>query len=176
MSHLKSLPPLLLGASLLACGPSETDDCARYTFPLSPAPTSTIHDSCTSPACGDGQNPPTSGPHCGSTVSCRSHDTEQNRCEWIHNLEHGHAVFLYNCPEGCPEVVATLEGLREEARLGANGVKRAMVAPDPTIPNRVAAVLWRRSWLSDTADEEALRCFLRLQDQDAPEPGLACPR
>jgi hypothetical protein len=121
-----------------------------------------------STACGDGQNPPTSGDHCGSTLSCRVHATEQNRCVWLHNLEHGHAVFLYNCPEGCPEIVASLDALRQDAGL------RAVVAPDSRIPNRVAALLWRRSWVSDTVDPRAVRCLLKHQDAEAPEPGLSC--
>jgi hypothetical protein len=93
---------------------------------------------------------------------------------WLHNLEHGHAVLLYNCPEGCPELVATLDSLRQEASVGSNGVIRAVVAPDSRLPNRVAALLWRRAWVSDTVDPDAVRCLLRLQDSNAPEPDLLC--
>jgi hypothetical protein len=93
---------------------------------------------------------------------------------WLHNLEHGHAVFLYNCPEGCPEVVATLDSLRQEAKTGSNGVIRAIVAPDSRIPTRVAALLWRRAWGADAPDANAIRCLLQHQDAEAPEPELAC--
>jgi hypothetical protein len=176
MSLLRRALPALLLLPLLACGPSESDgpDCSRYEFPRSPAPATARHLTCSSTACGDGLNPPTSGDHCGDTLRCRVHDTEPNRCVWLHNLEHGHAVFLYNCPEGCPDIVSTLEALRQEAAVGSNGVARALVAPDSRIPNRVAALLWRRSWVSDSADPDALRCLLQLQDADAPEAGLAC--
>ncbi|ATB39219.1 lipoprotein [Cystobacter fuscus] len=176
MSSPLRLVHLLSWVLLSACGPSLPDDaeCAPYDFPLSPAPASTQHVSCSSTQCGDGLNPPTSGPHCANTLSCRAYDTEPNRCMWVHNLEHGHAVFLYNCPEGCPEIVATLTELQKEARVGSNGVVRALVAPDSRIPTRVAALLWRRSWSADTPDPVALRCLLRLQDQGAPEPELSC--
>lgn len=176
ISPLSRLPFLLAWTFLTACGPSLPDDgeCSRYEFALSPSPTSTRHVACSSTECGDGLNPPTSGPHCASTLSCGVHEAEPNRCQWIHNLEHGHAVFLYNCPEGCPEVVATLEELRREARVGSNGVARALVAPDSRIPTRVSALLWRRAWKGDTADPQALRCLLRWQDQGAPEPELSC--
>jgi hypothetical protein len=127
-----------------------------------------------STTCGDGLNPPTSGLHCGNTLRCQVHDTEQDRCTWLHNLEHGHAVFLYNCPEGCPDIVATLESARQQAKVGSNGVVRALVAPDSRIPTRVAALLWRRAWVADTVDPEALSCLLALQDDKAPEPGLTC--
>jgi|GEM_PF-1809815 len=163
-------------AALAACGPSSPDDgeCANYDFPLSPPPASARHLTCSSSACGDGLNPPTSGDHCADTLRCRVHDTEPNRCVWLHNLEHGHAVFLYNCPDGCPDIVATLEGLQREARTGSNGVARALVAPDSRIPTRVAALLWRRSWSADSPDPTALRCLLRLQDLEAPEANLSC--
>jgi hypothetical protein len=167
---------LLVGTLLTACGPSlpDEEECSRYDFPLSPLPASTRHVSCLSTECGDGLDPPTSGPHCASTLGCGVHEAEPNRCLWLHNLEHGHAVFLYNCPEGCPEVVATLRQLQREARVGDNGVTRALVAPDTRIPTRVAALLWRRSWSGDAPDPVALRCLLRWQDQDAPEPELSC--
>jgi Protein of unknown function (DUF3105) len=175
MSSLHRFLPALLLVPLLACGPSEAEpDCSQYEISLSPPPATSSRVACASPQCGDGQNPPTSGDHCGVTLSCRVYDTEQNRCVWLHNLEHGHAVFLYNCPEGCPDVVATLEALRQEARIGSNGVIRAVVAPDSRIPLRVAALLWRRAWMGDSADPNALRCLLRHQDAEAPEPDLAC--
>jgi hypothetical protein len=93
---------------------------------------------------------------------------------WLHNLEHGHAVFLYNCPEGCPDIVAALESARQQAKVGSNGVIRALVAPDSRLPTRVAALLWRRAWVADTPDPEALRCLLSFQDDEAPEPELTC--
>jgi hypothetical protein len=173
MSPFQRALPTLLLLPLLACGPSKPD-CSRFEIPLSPPPASANHISCTSTACGDGLNPPTSGPHCADTLRCRVHDTEQSRCLWLHNLEHGHAVFLYNCPEGCPDIVATLESARQQAKVGSNGVIRALVAPDSNIPTRVAALLWRRAWVSDTPDTEALQCLLALQDEEAPEAELAC--
>lgn len=165
---------LLLVSPLLACSTDPEDACDRFTFTLAPEATATHVASCSSTACGNGLNPPTAGPHCATPLSCQAYDTEQPPCAWLHNLEHGHAVLLYNCPEGCPEEVARLEQARNEARTGANGVRRALVAPAPGMPNRVAALLWRRAYLADSADPEALRCLLQLQDQEVPEPGLAC--
>jgi hypothetical protein len=167
----------LVLSTLLACGSTEPEDpegCARFSFPLAPDVSAGHTSSCSSTACGNGQNPPTAGPHCGTTLACRVHDTEQPPCVWLHNLEHGHAVFLYDCPDGCPEELAKLEAARSQARVGSNGVRRAVVAPAAGLPHRVAALLWRRAYTADSADPEALRCLLQLQDRDAPEPGLAC--
>lgn len=164
---------LLLSLPLWACSSSDPDGCERFDFPLAPQIVSTHTPTCSS-ECGNKLNPPNSGPHCGFTLACQTYDTEQPQCVWLHNLEHGHAVFLYNCPEGCPEELAKLKEAQREASAGSNGVRRALVVPASGLPNRVAALLWRRTYLADTADPEALRCLLQLQDQEAPEPGLNC--
>ncbi|WP_224246079.1 DUF3105 domain-containing protein [Hyalangium gracile] len=164
--------PLLLVSSLLACS-SDSDECDPFTFEQAPE-ASTTHVLCSSTTCGNGLNPPTAGPHCSATLSCQTYTAEQNPCIWLHNLEHGHAVFLYDCPDGCPDEVARLEQARNEAKVGSNGVRRALITPASGLPHRIAAILWRRAYLADSADPAALRCLLRFQDQDAPEPGLAC--
>ncbi|MFP2923679.1 DUF3105 domain-containing protein [Pyxidicoccus sp. 3LG] len=182
------LRPLALGSSvvallsLTACGstePEQPQGCERFSFPLS-AQTAAQHvAACDSASCGSGtlpaENPPSSGYHCGSVARCAIYSEPVSRCLYIHNLEHGHAVFLYNCPDGCPDEVAKLEAAAASVKAGANGVRRALVAQDPQLPNRVAALLWRRAYVTDSADPEALQCLLQFQDVDAPEPGLACP-
>jgi hypothetical protein len=144
----------LLSLPLLACS-TEPEGCDRFTFTQAPETSAPHVSTCTSTGCGNGMNPPTAGPHCGFTLACQ-------------------AVFLYDCPEGCPDDLAKLEQARNEARVGSNGVRRAVVAPASGLPNRIAALLWRRAYLADTADPEALQCLLQLQDQEAPEPGLNC--
>lgn len=178
----RALFALLSSLCLVACGSTNDDPptpggeaCERYTFPLSDTSTASHVSSCGSTACGNGENPPNSGMHCSTWLSCRSFDTEQPRCSWIHNLEHGHAVFLYNCPEGCADDVAKLEAAMAKAAVGSNGVRRALVAPDSQLPKRFAALLWRRTYLMDSVDPDALTCLLALQDVDANEPGLVCP-
>lgn len=187
-----SLVLSLLALPLLACStdpdptdpdptnPDPTDPdpdlerCKGFSFPLDPPVTVTHTSTCNSTACGNGLNPPTAGPHCAFPLACQVFDAEQPPCNWLHNLEHGHAVFLYNCPEGCPEEVAKLEAARNEAFIGTNSVRRALVAPAPGLPHRIAAILWRRAYLADTADPEALHCLLRFQDQGVPEPRVPC--
>ena len=120
--------------------------------------------------CGNGLNPPTSGPHCSITSACRVFTTAEPMCQWIHNLEHGHVVLLYNCPEGCPEIVEALTSVWEEAP----SPKRILVTPWPGLERKVAAVVWGASWSGDEVDSGAIDCILARQDQGAPEPGLGC--
>lgn len=173
MSPLRALLPALL---VLACAPSAEDplDCSPYTFETAPVPASAAHLACSSTACGNGLVPPSAGDHCAETLACGVHASPQSSCRWLHNLEHGHAVFLYNCPEGCPELVERLRALAAAAPRGSNGVPRALVAPDPGLPTRAAALLWRLRYLDDDPTPEALACFLRLQDTTAPEKFLPC--
>ncbi|MBI1801885.1 MAG: DUF3105 domain-containing protein, partial [Chloroflexi bacterium] len=55
--------------------------------------------------------PPTSGPHYGTPANWGKYEQGLAEETWIHNLEHGGIVALYNCPQGCPELVSKLEGL-----------------------------------------------------------------
>ena len=138
-------------------------------------PTSANHlASCTATGCGNG-NPPTGGDHCGFVASCSVHSIAEERCRYIHNLEHGHVVFAYNCPAGCPEIQARLEELREQAKADAFGTRRALVTPDPQLPAQVAVMVWGSVYSGDEIDEDAVACILSRQDMDAPEPGLSCP-
>jgi hypothetical protein len=94
------------------------------------------------------------------------------RCLWVHNLEHGHAVLAYNCPQGCPEVVSALRSIWQTARDSGN--TRVLVTPDATLPVKVAAIVWGWGWVGDSVDADAIRVLLTHQDQDAPEAGLEC--
>ncbi|MBM4379165.1 MAG: DUF3105 domain-containing protein [Deltaproteobacteria bacterium] len=127
-------------------------------------------------ACGNGQNPPTGGPHCGTWMACGAFPGAgaAEACQWVHNLEHGHLVLLYNCPAGCTEELAALEAFRKDVPAGVNGVPRALLVPWPTLPGKVGAVVWGTSWVGNAVDEAALRCVLGAQDDAAPEPGLGC--
>lgn len=167
---------LALAAGLLLAACPQPDSCeARYGI-QHVGVTNATHvgtDCSVTPACGNGVNPPTGGPHCSFTVACRQYDAAQPRCSWIHNLEHGHAVLAYNCPEGCPEVVAALGQLWNESPIGS-GAHRALVTPDPLLPRRVAAVVWGWSYVADEVNPDAIRCLLAHQDEEAPERGLPC--
>src|SRR5688572_9102987 len=100
---------LLTLVALAACSasPPDTPQC-RASLMTQDLSGGEGHVATCSEACGNSQNPPTAGPHCAQTLPCRVFDTEQSSCSWIHNLEHGHGVLLYNCPEGCPDVVQRL--------------------------------------------------------------------
>lgn len=120
--------------------------------------------------CGDGQEPPVGGPHCAAPLACRVYTAAQNRCEWVHNLEHGHMVLAYNCPSGCDDVVAALQAFYD----GLPAPKRALITPDPKLQTKVAAMVWGYAWTGDAVDAAKLQLVRDQQDLEAPEAGLGC--
>ena len=58
-------------------------------------------------------DPPTSGCHYSlgigkAPISPGVYDKHVDPEYWVHNLEHGYIVVLYNCPSGCPADIAAL--------------------------------------------------------------------
>jgi hypothetical protein len=165
---------ILASLGALGCARSGGGDCDSVSLVQGDAALASHTSTCDS-ACGNGQNPPSGGPHCGSTLSCRVFTEPQKRCQWLHNLEHGHVVLLYNCPDGCPDIVQTLTRVQGQVAPGGNGVRRALVSPDPDLPSKVAAVVWGWAAVLDTADEDAIACLMDKQQVTvAPEPDIPC--
>ena len=56
--------------------------------------------------------PPSSGPHY-PVWSQKYGVLEEGLAPgyWVHNLEHGAVAVLYNCPDGCPDIVQQLKDL-----------------------------------------------------------------
>ena len=54
-------------------------------------------------------NPPVTGKHFPIWGAYDRSYAELERGFYLHNAEHGAIVFLYNCPDGCPDTVAALE-------------------------------------------------------------------
>lgn len=115
-------------------------------------------------------NPPSSGPHYPIWAAFQAYTTPVPRGYYVHDLEHGAIVFLYNCGSAaCPEVVSTLQAASDSlpddpvcAQQGGPGVRvRTVITPDPLIPTRVAAAAWGSIYLADCADLPTLEQFAK---------------
>lgn len=109
-------------------------------------------------------NPPSSGSHCGDWGQRGTYSVARPlpRCNWLHNLEHGWVVLLYNCPMGCPEIVAGLQAVAKAASDPDCSERRTIVTPDPALDVTVAATAWRFTWKSgcwDAAAQASLLAF-----------------
>lgn len=128
-------------------------------------------------------NPPSSGPHCPAPGRYGVYETSDplRRCNWIHNLEHGAIVLLYNCPQGCPDVVADLLDVMKQAGADPDcgASKRLVLTPDPELDVPVAAAAWGYTWkgcLNDAGKAELVTFIDKHLGSRgrAPEAGL-CP-
>lgn len=161
-------------AALLACSGESPDPCDAV--PLTHV-TGLEHfhvATCDDPVCGNDTNPPVGGPHCPTPLACGTFPDAPDKCQWVHNLEHGALVLLYNCPEGCPDVVSALEAIAQATPKGTNGVPRGVVVSDPALPTRVGAVVWGWSWTGEAVDATAIACVQARQGLESPEGLLDC--
>jgi hypothetical protein len=171
-----------------ACMPSASDDdggdgeacgavCgSEHPHDRTPAP----HISAPWPASAYNSSPPSSGGHCAEWSSygvAYDEAAPLPACYFLHNLEHGAVVLLYNCPEGCPEVVAELEALVASPPQDPNcAASRILLTPYAEMDAKVAAAAWGFTWTSDCLEGDAidsLRAFVEAHQGtrgDAPEP------
>ncbi|HZO28043.1 MAG TPA: DUF3105 domain-containing protein [Chloroflexota bacterium] len=98
---------------------------------------------------------------------------------WLHNLEHGAVVILYNCPQACPELEQQLKDLYPTLPLGRNargGRARALILPYADMDHKIAVVAW--GWLLelDEFDRDQIVRFYESRIDRGPEcQNLACP-
>jgi len=124
--------------------------------------------------------PPSSGPH--YPVWSQNYGVlEQGLAPgyWVHNLEHGAVAVLYNCPDGCPDIVQQLKDLYPNLPKGRNsrgGQPRVLIVPYTDMDTKIAAVAW--GWLLklDSVDADKLTRFVEARIDRGPEcQNLACP-
>jgi Protein of unknown function (DUF3105) len=112
--------------------------------------------------------PPTSGDHNPCWADWGVYTQEVADENWVHNLEHGGIVYLYNCPDGCADEVAGLTTLTQSLDVG-----RALLTPYSEMTWRFAAVSWQNRLLTDCFDEAAFRAFFDAHVAQAPESSTA---
>jgi len=124
--------------------------------------------------------PPSSGPHY-PVWSQKYGVLEEGLAPgyWVHNLEHGAVAILYNCPDGCPDVVQQLKDLYPNLPKGRNsrgGQPRVIIVPYTDMDSKIAAVAW--GWLLplDTVDTDKITSFVDARIDRGPEcVNYACP-
>jgi hypothetical protein len=132
------------------------------TFPILPSPHVAMDEEVDYQ-----ENPPSSGPHDARWARWQeTYDPAMGREHWVHNLEHGGVVLLFNCPDGCPDDVAALEAV--QAALPADSLcvppitSRTLITADPKLPADVkfAAVAWGHVYTASCVDPVTLRAFI----------------
>jgi hypothetical protein len=73
----------------------------------------------------------------------------------IHNLEDGGVGLHYNCPEGCPALIADLE------EIVGKYSDRVFMAPYPDMEHTIALTAWNRIDTFDEFDAQRIEVFIR---------------
>ncbi|MGA7121378.1 MAG: DUF3105 domain-containing protein [Polyangiaceae bacterium] len=121
-------------------------------------------------------NPPSSGPHYPIWAAFESYTTPVPRGYYVHDLEHGAIVLLYNCDDdgGCPDVVASLQEVSDaiptDPLCAGEGVRvRTVITPDPLIDVPVAAAAWGWTYTAACVDIPTLQQFALQHYGQGPE-------
>lgn len=96
--------------------------------------------------------PPAGGAHSPCWGDYGVHEEPLPAENWVHNLEHGAVVYLYDCPEGCAEDVEALSTLIE-------GRPFALLTAYPALSTRFAVVAWGHRLESEDVDPTAFAAF-----------------
>lgn len=117
-------------------------------------------------------DPPSSGPHYPSPVQWGLYMEPVPPGHWVHNLEHGGIVLLFECPaDGCDAIQAELAELLDVIPLdGRFNEKKIVITPyDKPLPAPVVVLAWKVQLNLDSLDREAIVNFYRRHVNLGPE-------
>ncbi len=113
--------------------------------------------------------PPTSGAHWPVVAQWGTYREEVPAEVFVHNLEHGGVVILYNCASPCPDVVRQLEETVQALPKSKHGHVKVVVSPNSRIKTRFALLAWTRLDEFDRFDRERIVRFVRAWQDKGPE-------
>ncbi len=122
-------------------------------------------------------NPPSSGSHYPVWAAFQTYDAPVPRGYYVHDLEHGAIVFVYNCGDGgCPDVVSAFHRASDSlpddplCTAAGEGVRvRTVITPDPLLDVTVAAAAWGWTYKADCVDLPSLEAFASAHYAQGPE-------
>jgi len=125
-------------------------------------------------------NPPSSGAHYPVWAAFQEFTSPVPRGYYVHDLEHGAVVFLYNCALWGGDCTRLTDALRQaSASLPddpkcSGGVRvRTVISPDPLLTDPIAAASWGFVYRAQCADLESLKAFAAAHYAHAPEDECA---
>jgi uncharacterized protein DUF3105 len=109
-------------------------------------------------------NPPSSGTHYSNWADFKTYDEPIAEGFFVHAMEHGAVVLLYNCPSGCADDVAAMKqlvaGLTADEKCMSGSTTRTIIVPDPKLDVPFAAASWGRMLKAQCFDEELVGQFI----------------
>ncbi|MBI3242785.1 MAG: DUF3105 domain-containing protein [Chloroflexi bacterium] len=119
--------------------------------------------------------PPSSGTHYGTTMpNLGFYDQPWPEGYWVHNLEHGDVVVLYNCGDDCANLKAQLKALVDKAPQRRCPTPKLIVLPySQGMTTPISVIAWGRQLDVAEYDEKAILDFYKRYEDRGPET-VAC--
>lgn len=114
-------------------------------------------------------SPPASGKHYARTANYGFHDEPVAAGYWVHNLEHGAIVVLYNCPNDCPALKDQLRQIYDTFPQGKFKRVKLVIVPDTAITTQLVALAWNRKLELIEFNREQLLSFYNAYVDRGPE-------
>ena len=119
-------------------------------------------------------NPPASGPHysaAGISPAAKGFHDETLRPEiWVHNLEHGDVVVLYDCAGTCAtDFLDQLRALPNAVPPSSFGTKKIVITRYPGLATPIIAVAWDVQLDFQSFDQDGLISFYERHEGKGPE-------
>ncbi len=120
-------------------------------------------------------NPPASGAHWSQAgfapAPAGFYEDAVDEERWVHNLEHGYIVLLYDCGDACaPAFLDTLRSLFDDAPPSTVfGFAKLVIAPYDGLPGVVTAIAWDVQMHLESLDAEPLLAFYGRYLDQGPE-------
>jgi hypothetical protein len=114
--------------------------------------------------------PPNHGNHYDTPRPWGSYDTPVPDAFFVHNLEHGGIVVLYNCPNGCADVATQLKNLPSTLPKDPRfGEVKVVVSPYDKSDHLISLVAWDWEQDLDSYDFDAIKAFYQAHVDKGPE-------
>jgi len=117
-------------------------------------------------------DPPSSGEHYPIWAAYKSYTKVVPRGFWVHDLEHGAVVIVYNCPTGgaseIAQAQAMIDNLAVDSICTAPVSRRIVMTPDPLLTTKWAASAWGWTLRSDCFESSAFAAFIAAHYAQAP--------
>lgn len=114
--------------------------------------------------------PPSSGDHNPCWAAWGDHAEQVPAENWVHNLEHGAVVFLWDCPDGCEEELTELRAYVATLPEG-----RTLTSPYEPASTRFTVLAWEHRLELECLDLATIAAFYEAHVGHAPEDTPADP-
>lgn len=114
--------------------------------------------------------PPTSGAHYPQPASPGVYTENVAEGFWLHSLEHGYVVVLYQCGADCAQVQTNLRTLFSDLPRSRVGYVKLVATPNDRIEKPIVLAAWNYILELDQYDEAQIRAFYESHVDRGPEP------